>query len=277
MQRRTRGAHGSRRRATVVAVGVLALLIAGSALARSGLPQPIYFFTDTATPINKQNPLVIRPHGFLMFQDGQWFLQNLHWTGWGSPVAQATGISNSSNDIPNAAAGKRIKTWARVTLSNPGRFEGHEVYRCFSLVVPTPAADQNLCLGHTGRLWIMTEETAPQFLSPDRQVWCLLTTSQAFCATGGQSKNASPPPPQRGATLSSSGRVTTCYVPVPSVRGVCTQHWNASAPVLAYGQQSVFSGFVCTSRRTGITCVLAAGPRKGTGFTLSAGAAVRVG
>jgi hypothetical protein len=279
MQRLLCRMHGLGRRVPVaVAVGVL-LLFAGSALAGTGLPQPIYFFTDTATPIDQQNPLVIRPHGFLMFQDGQWVLQNLRWTGWGSSVARASGISNSSNDIPNAAQGKRIKTWAWVTLWNPGRFEGHEVYRCFSLTVPAPAADMNLCLSRVGHGWLMTQAapSLPQFLSPDRQVWCGLSNTQAFCVTGGQANSSGHTPTQRGATLSPSGRVTTCYVPVPSISATCTQNWNAAAPVLLYGRQAAFGGFLCTSRRTGITCVLAWGRHKGAGFTVSPGAAVRVG
>jgi len=42
-------------------------------VAQGGLPQPIYFFTDTATPINSHNPLVIRPSRFLLFQSsGNW-------------------------------------------------------------------------------------------------------------------------------------------------------------------------------------------------------------
>jgi hypothetical protein len=131
---------------SVALAAAIALLL--PAVAESRLPQPIYFFTNTAQPINKQNPLVIRPKGFLLFQDGQWVLERLRWTGWGSSVAQATGVSNSSNDIPDAAGGKRIKTWARVALSDPGRFQGHEVYRCFTLTVPPPATDMHLCLGH---------------------------------------------------------------------------------------------------------------------------------
>lgn len=148
-------------RLCAISIGIivaLALLATGAhaagggtaaSVAESRLPQPIYFFTNTAQPINKQNHLVIRPQGFLLFQDGQWVLERLRWTGWGSSVARATGVSNSSNDIPDAANGKRIKTWARVTLSNPGRFRGHEVYRCFTMTVPPPASGMHLCLGRT--------------------------------------------------------------------------------------------------------------------------------
>jgi hypothetical protein len=48
----------------VALVAAIALLL--PAMAESRLPQPIYFFTDTAEPINKQNPLVIRPNSTLV-------------------------------------------------------------------------------------------------------------------------------------------------------------------------------------------------------------------
>jgi hypothetical protein len=129
------------------------------AAAQAKLPQPIYFWSNIPEPVSSSffnNPLVIRPSGFTLFEDGQWVLQDMHWSGWGSSVAHATGISSSSNDIPNVAQGKRIKTWAHVTLSNPGRFHGHEVYRCFKLTVPPPAHYPPSCLAHTGSLWILS-------------------------------------------------------------------------------------------------------------------------
>jgi len=77
-------------------------------------------------------------------------------------VARATGVSNASNDIPDVASGKRIKSPAHVTLSNPGRFRGHEVYRCFSLSVPAfPQSDQDLCLGHAHKLYILEPAKQP--------------------------------------------------------------------------------------------------------------------
>jgi hypothetical protein len=150
---------------TCVAFGAaLATLLPASAEAR--LPQPIYFWSNIPEPVSSSfvsNPLVIRPSTFVLFEDGQWSLQDMHWTGWGSSVAHATGISNSSNDIPNAAQGKRIKTWARVTLSDPGWFHGHEVYRCWDLAVPPPASDgpRPWCLAHVGSLWGLTEGAPP--------------------------------------------------------------------------------------------------------------------
>jgi hypothetical protein len=258
----------------------LVLVLGLSVAAHGALPKPIYFFTDTAIPIDHSNPLVIRPHRFLMFQDGQWVVQNLHWRGWGTRVARASGISNSSNDIPNAAAGKRIKTPAQIVLSNPGRFKGHEVYRCFTLTVPaSPASDQHLCLARVGRIWLLqpTGLHLGNFLSPDHQVWCGIDSAEAFCVTG----NPEPPnmnPAQRGATLESSGKVTTCFVPVPSLSSGCTQNWDPHAPVLRYGKETEVDGFRCTSAHNGITCILI-GTNKGygKGFRVSSTEAIPVG
>ena len=147
---------GIRALTCVALAAALATVLPAAAQAR--LPQPIYFWSNIPEPVSPifvSNSRVIRPSTFLLFEDGQWVLQHMHWSGWGSRVAHATGVSSSSNDIPNAASGKRIKTWARVTLSNPGRFQGHEVYRCFNLTVPFPAHDGPLCLAHSGSIWLL--------------------------------------------------------------------------------------------------------------------------
>lgn len=137
--------------AVMVALG-LALPVAG----QGAIPRPLYFWGSVAATIKAPGqsalPLVIRPSVIVLFADGSWDVDHLRWTGWGSGVARASGISSASNGVPNQAQGKRIKTPARVTLSNPGRFGGHEAYRCFQLTVPSyPASDQHLCLtGHAG-------------------------------------------------------------------------------------------------------------------------------
>jgi Protein of unknown function (DUF4232) len=113
----------------------------------ASLPQPIHFWGSIAAPVTASyNPVVIRPSTIGLFRDGSWFLEHLHWTGWGSSVARAKGISNASNGNPSQAQGKRIMTSAQVTLYNPGRFEDREVYRCFKLTVPPPAHIGPLCL-----------------------------------------------------------------------------------------------------------------------------------
>jgi hypothetical protein len=143
----------------IVTMLTLGLALPALAQARVSLPQPIYFWHSTAAAVSVPkgepppgNTRVIRPAAIVMFADGSWDVDHLHWSGWGSRVAHATGISSASNGIPNQAQGKRIKRPARVTLSKPGRFQGHEVYRCFTLRVPSfPKSDEHLCLtGHRG-------------------------------------------------------------------------------------------------------------------------------
>lgn len=118
---------------------------AGSGLNRRGADQKIYFFSSPSDivaidgKLSDRNRFVVRPKGFPLFLDGQWVLEKLHWTRWGSQVTKARGRSNSSNDIPNAAEGKRIITWAKVRLSQLGRFHGHRIYRCIKVTVPPPA------------------------------------------------------------------------------------------------------------------------------------------
>lgn len=131
--------------ATVAAIA-LVLMSTGLLAQSSGAPpthavlaeshRTIYFFSNPGISVEDHNPLVIRPSGWPLFQDGQWVLEKLHWTGWGSSVAHGKGLSSSSNGNPNAAEGKWIITPARVTLSKPLRFHGHEVYSCFRLKVP---------------------------------------------------------------------------------------------------------------------------------------------
>jgi hypothetical protein len=213
---------------SILAVALaLGVTLAAVAQGRLSLPQPVYFWGSTAAAISvpkgagsSGNTLVIRPAVIGMFADGSWDIDHLRWSGWGSSVAHATGISSASNGIPNQAEGKRIKSPAKITLSNPGRFQGHEVYRCFTLTIPSHAAsDENLCLaGHRGYYYL--ESTAlhlGDFLSPDRQVWCGMSSSPAFCVTGGSPTTRSSNPAQRGATLYSDGKLTLCFCARPEL------------------------------------------------------------
>ena len=72
--------------------------------ARVRPPQPIYFWGSVANIIRApgQPPLseVIRPSVIFLFADGSWDIDHLHWTGWGSSAAHASGISSASNGIP---------------------------------------------------------------------------------------------------------------------------------------------------------------------------------
>jgi hypothetical protein len=216
-----------------------------------------------------------------MLADGSWNIDHLRWPGWGGGVPRATGISNASNATPNAAEGKRIKRPANVMLSDPGRFEGHEVYRCFTLTVPTfPASDERLCLEDRAGYHYFESTAAhlDDFLSPDRKVWCDMSSSPIFCATGGGSLAGSDgSPAQRLASLSSTGKVTTCFVAVPSVSTDCLQNWDSGAPVLRDGRETDSGGFRCSSAINGITCIVLAGHGANKGFVISAGGVARVG
>lgn len=140
---------------TVLVHAGSSLLSGASSSAPPSASGAIRFFAFFLNAINARSQLVVEPAGLALFADGQWVLEGLRWTGWGSPVAHASGISSSSNDIPNAAEGMRIKTSAEVTLSSPGSFLGHRVYRCIDVAVPRPANfGGRRCLKRTGSLYI---------------------------------------------------------------------------------------------------------------------------
>lgn len=149
------------RRLTISAIlaTIVALIAATPAAAATARAQPIYFWGSVANTIRAPGmpplPEVIRPSEIFLFADGSWDIDHLHWKGWGSSEAHASGISSASNGIPNQAQGKRINTPAQITLSHPGQFFGREVYRCFALAVRPPATDLHGCLeGHGGYYYL---------------------------------------------------------------------------------------------------------------------------
>jgi hypothetical protein len=150
----------------VILTAALVLALALPIMAQGAIPQPIYFWGSVADAIRAPNqrpqPEVIRPSTIFMFADGSWSIDHLHWSGWGTAVAHAQGISSASDGIPNLAEGKRIMMPAQITLSNPGRFQGHEVYRCFTLTVAPPATGEHLCLTDQGGYWYLTTKLAPK-------------------------------------------------------------------------------------------------------------------
>lgn len=252
----------------------------------------IYFFADPSEGvalvgqhIPRPNPLVIRPSGFALFVDGQWVLEKLHWTGWGSPVAKARGLSSSSNDIPNAEEGKRIITWAKVRLSGIGHFHGHRIYRCMRVTVPPPAEFPPGCLQRSDRyIGLLTPGSGvpvgvasstrhlSEFLSPDKRVWCTFGLGSGSCNSLNPNSGA-----QLSAELSESGTVTTCSVADPSLSEGCFQQFDNSAPVLRIGEDSSFAGIRCESAPNGITCTKITGVGKGNRFRVNKSEAVEVG
>ena len=129
-----------------------------SSAAQAAGSQPIYFWSSIAATISAPSQRsddreVVRPSTIYLLADGSWDVDHLQWTGWGSSVAHAQGISSASNGIPNMAQGKRITNPGQISLSHPGRFQGREVYRCYALTVPPPASSLHGCLADHGGYW----------------------------------------------------------------------------------------------------------------------------
>ncbi len=245
-------------------------LLGPAKVVRAGSHRPVYFFSNNSQPINDHNRLVMRPRGFVLFLDGQWVLQNLHWTGWGSAVARATGVSNSSTDNPDPARGRRIKTWADMTLSNPVRWHGHMVYSCFKVLVPPPAGDLSGCVlpnPPIGSGWLLAGgNDGVEFLAPGKRIWCGINNTQSFCAgyPSGQSLGGVP---TLGATLTPGGIVSLCSA--PGARGGCAQDWDATPPVLQIGERVRADNVLCRSQSRGIACTIASGSKAGRGFLIN--------
>lgn len=257
---------------------VLTLLVTTSSQAK--LPQPISFWSSVAATISgpgqpQSNLRVIRPSAILMFADGSWDIDHLHWTGWGSGVAHATGISSASNGIPNEAQGKRITRPAQVTLSNPGRFQGHEVYRCFQLTVPAfPASDQRLCLTRMGGEWFLGPAAPPppqqvDFLAATIDGGCEIdasgqlgipATGEVFCETYGSAVS-------QKVVLTANGRVKICTQRGNSGQNRCDQgNFGDRTPQFKVGRQARAGGFRCQVLRAGVRCSVIS---SGKGFLIN--------
>jgi hypothetical protein len=293
--------------AALLMFGSVSLVRAGAASAGSGdraEAGPIYTFSNPSSGVAvvgehvfTPNHLVIRPAFLPLFEDGQWVLEKLRWTGWGSPAARAKGVSNSDNDIPNVAEGKRIYTWAKVTVSHPGVWRNHRIYRCIRIRVPAPATSSYSCLQRHDRYIgllppgsgtpVGVGSEAPKagptsFLSADHEVFCGFDSiiHQVSCGTR-------PEPPTYSGTLHANGRVEICSVPkleyAPGSVGPplgCYQQWEPDFehfPTLGLGESTSFNAFRCTSAQDGITCVKASGAGKGQGFRVDKDESVEVG
>jgi hypothetical protein len=238
----------------------------------------VLFFSNNALPIGPKNPLVSRPSGFALFLDGKWGLEHLRWSGWGTAVARATGTSTSSNDNPGAASGSRINTWADMTLSDPVRWRGHQVYSCFKVLVPPPAGDLSGCvLPHppVGNGWMLSGgDDQVEFLSPGQNIWCTIVPNvEADCVGGpGHPGALGSTPPTLGASLEPNGKLTFCRATQPKLDGGCAQNWDPTPPVLAVGQRVQAGSLLCTSLRRGIRCMIASGAHRGAGFLINTNA-----
>lgn len=106
---------------------------------------PITFFGDVGNDFGSGEPFLrdasyflVRPSSLLLTEDGSVDLENLRWSGWGTPVARATGVWTATISDP---WGMRTKSPAGLTLSSPGTVLGHLVYRCFRIDPPHPQRD----------------------------------------------------------------------------------------------------------------------------------------
>jgi hypothetical protein len=256
--------------------------IPGARAAR--LPQPISFWASVASAVSVPkgqiagNRRVVRPKAILLFADGSWYVEKLHWDGWGTRVARATGVSNASNGIPDQASGKRIKSRATVTLSDPGRFKGHEVYRCFDLKVPSHhASDMHLCLQGVHGYWYLAAvppkpTTIDFFAGPPLQgIGCELRSgaqAQVLCESYASALN-------QKVTLGPRGRVRACAKPGTGLDNPCELgDFGEGTPTYKVGRKVTQGPFRCEVRASGVRCTVA---RTGKGFEIGPTGTTRVG
>jgi hypothetical protein len=279
----------------LVLITALALGLALPAMAQAArLPQPIYFWGNAAANISAPgqpvlNQRVIRPSLILLFADGSWDIDHLHWHGWGSSVAHATGISSASNGIPNQAQGKRILTPAQITLSNPGRFHGREVYRCFVLtdahitrMTDHPDGAYN-CLETVGGFSFFGPATPPASPNPLQRleffagsplggIGCEMDDDPGIHLVGVICQSSTPNHSQT-ARLAANGRVQLC-----AERSVTTDKCDLgnageNTPTFKVGKQVRVGLFRCRVLRTGVECTVI---KSGKGFLMSKTRTMRV-
>jgi hypothetical protein len=181
------------------------------------------------------------------------------------------------------AQGKRIKAPAQVTLSNPGRFQGREVYRCFTLTVPShPAFDQHVCLERAGSGWALGPtpskgSTAPttttttktaSFYSPSRNLICEIDDGYAgYVRVYCQSLN-----PPHSVHMGLDGQLKICSGASAATR--CIGNAAEQTPILGYGKQVTVGRFRCRSEQAGVTCTVI---KSGKGFLINRAGITRVG
>jgi hypothetical protein len=120
--------------AALATLGVAAWLTTAGAAAAG----QIYFYANVGNPIGQFNPPLVKPQTLVLHLDGSWLVVNLRWSGCGSSVARANGISSASNCKPHCANGRRTHDPAQLTLSHPETLHGRRVYGCFQLTIPPP-------------------------------------------------------------------------------------------------------------------------------------------
>jgi hypothetical protein len=248
-------------------IPVLALLLGGwTPAAHASVPQPVRFWPNLslilAGPGAQRVPLVVRPKTILLTNDGSSGVVHLRWKGWGTRVAQGTGVSvgrgGRNHDKP-------IRNAARVRLSDPGRFHGHEVYRCFMLTVSAHAAwGLNLCLTHKGGSWSFSP-SAPvekEFLAASMQGGCGMSATHVTCMSYAT--------PVQVVTLTPDGNVAICTGTATS----CHEgNFGENTPQYDTGQTLTVGPFRCEVLATGVRCTVR---RTGKGFVISPTSTIRL-
>jgi hypothetical protein len=193
------------------------------------------------------------------------------------PSANACDLGNAGERASTLAFGRHVTVGAfRCTMLRAG-------VRCTLL-----AGGKGFLLTRTKLTGVggakprMAAQRLSDFLSPDRKVWCGIGEGRRpFCvaAQTGQGLGY----PSASAEIEPDGKVKLCLIAreseAPLLHGSpqgCAQNWDATAPILAYGQSSELEGVRCTSATSGITCVVTSGASRGKGFRVSSSEAVEV-
>jgi hypothetical protein len=100
-----------------------------------------------------------------------------------------------------------------------------------------------------------------EFVSPSRNIFCSLgDEGRAYCLT------VKPP---RSVDLSPNGHISVCR----GTRCIGTGRFGSS-PTLGYGKKDAFAGYICRSKKVGVTCTVAT---SGKGFLINRSGVSRVG
>ena len=275
------------KRLILTAIAMLGLAL--PTIAHGASSQPIYFWGNVSSAVRapglSPQAELVRPRLIIMFADGSWEIERLHWSGWGSSVAHASDVSSASNGIPNMAEGRRIKKHAEITLSNPGRFYGREVYRCFKLTIGAPATSERLCLEDQHGYWLLEStaigaraartarpKVAEFFVGTAPGVGCFMISEAsggtADCYTESANFN-------QKAALNAAGEVQVCAHHVQRFANPC-ELGNAGTrtPTYKAGKQVTVGAFRCHVLSSGVTCTVIA---SGKGFYMTAHQVATVG
>jgi hypothetical protein len=89
--------------------------------------------------------LAVRPRVVTLTADGNDTITGLSWRAWGATTTQATGTNHVNNCLPNCSSGHIARIPTTLTLSRPGYYRGHYVYKCYA-IKPAPYRFGGFCL-----------------------------------------------------------------------------------------------------------------------------------